>query len=608
MENQQGQLPFDIVPTHLAVKAMRDSGYRNAAYALAELVDNAVQAEATQIEILCGDEVVELDYRRRTRVKLIGVLDNGYGMDAEILRIALQFGNGLYLDPEFHTGIGRFGMGLPSSSVSQCKRVDVWSWRGGIESAFHTYIDLDDIESGQLREVPVPQPSAVPDLWIRVGQNFEDSGTLIVWSKVDRCMWKTSRAIIRNSELFMGRIYRRFIQHGQTAIRFVAFDLDHPNTLDEHYARPNDPGYLMEETSCPPPFDNEPMFMPYPSEEAYEITYVVSFRGQDHEVKMRFSVAKESAREGYNPGANPHGRHAAKNVGVSLMRADRELDLDAGWSDPSEPRDRWWGVEIDFPPALDDLFGVTNNKQSARNFSEMATLNLDSLLEEGQTFEQLKAEMEEDEDPRLPLLEITQRIESNISVMRRLLRAQTSGTSRRRKRHGHKSSPQAIATEATKKRKEDGYFGESDKEEELPDEERKGQVKESLVKEGIPEENAEELAATTVYDGLKYIFDVADLEGPAFFTVQSRGGVINVLLNSNHPAYERLVEVLEEEVESEDQDTLKSRLRRARDGLELLLMAWARYEDEQPYGQLREKAENTRWDWGRVAKDFLRQD
>ena len=30
----------DIVPTHLVVKAMRDSGYKNAAYAIAELMDN----------------------------------------------------------------------------------------------------------------------------------------------------------------------------------------------------------------------------------------------------------------------------------------------------------------------------------------------------------------------------------------------------------------------------------------------------------------------------------------------------------------------------------------------------------------------------------------
>lgn len=32
-----------IVPPNLVVKAMRDNGYKNAAYAIAELIDNSIQ-------------------------------------------------------------------------------------------------------------------------------------------------------------------------------------------------------------------------------------------------------------------------------------------------------------------------------------------------------------------------------------------------------------------------------------------------------------------------------------------------------------------------------------------------------------------------------------
>src|SRR5690606_6580509 len=202
-------------------------------------------------------------------------------------------------------------------------------------------------------------------------------GTLVVWSQIDRCMWKTANAVIRNSEFLMGRIYRRFISSGRTQIRFAAFNIGDPvGTLEAHFAMPNDPIYLMEGTSCPAPFRDRAMFMPYPDANSYEWRPTIRFRGEDHQVAVRFTIATEEAREGYNPGAKPHGKHAAKNVGVSIMRADRELDLDAGWSDPSEPRDRWWGVELDLPPALDDLFGVTNNKQSARNFSDLANYTL----------------------------------------------------------------------------------------------------------------------------------------------------------------------------------------------------------------------------------------
>ena len=42
-----------IIPPELAVKAMRDSGYRNTAYALAELIDNSIQADASEVELIC---------------------------------------------------------------------------------------------------------------------------------------------------------------------------------------------------------------------------------------------------------------------------------------------------------------------------------------------------------------------------------------------------------------------------------------------------------------------------------------------------------------------------------------------------------------------------
>ena len=144
----------EIVPPHLVVKAMRDSGYRNAAYAIAELIDNAIQAGATRVELLCGEKKEFRRQRQRDQVNQIAVLDNGSGMDADVLRIALQFGNGTRLNDR--SGIGRFGMGLPNSSISQARRVDVWSWQNGPENAIHTYLDVDEITSGHLTQVPEP--------------------------------------------------------------------------------------------------------------------------------------------------------------------------------------------------------------------------------------------------------------------------------------------------------------------------------------------------------------------------------------------------------------------------------------------------------------------
>ncbi len=481
--------PHDIVPAHLAVQAMRDNGYKNAAYAIAELMDNAIQADATQVELLCGERKQLVGQRRRSRIEQIAVLDNGCGMDATVLRLALQFGNGTYLDEDKHTGIGRFGMGLPSSSISQCQRVDVWSWQNGVENALYTYLDLEEIKRRHMTEVPEPIAKPIPIMWTKVGQNFGQGGTLVVWSKIDRCIWRTGKAIIDNSELLIGRMYRKFLNDDRVKIRMMAFDLENFKILTEKSALANDPGYLMEKTSCPKPFDNTSMFNPWEETPGtYEATFPIKFKGKEHEVKVRFSYAKEESRQvspekpNVNPGSLPHGKHAAKNVGISIVRAGRELELDQTLVNNYDPTERWWGVEVEFPPALDDLFGVTNNKQSARNFSEILQLDIKSLLENGKISTQIEEEMRQEEDPKLPLLKMAKKIESQLSFIRGLLDKQTKGSRKNQKRHDtHK--PIKIATHVTQKRKNEGYKGKSDQDEKLPKEERKEAIQKTLTEE-----------------------------------------------------------------------------------------------------------------------------
>jgi hypothetical protein len=47
---------------------MRDNGYKNAAYAIAKLMDNSIQAGATQVELLCGEKKQQVGSRMRSRI------------------------------------------------------------------------------------------------------------------------------------------------------------------------------------------------------------------------------------------------------------------------------------------------------------------------------------------------------------------------------------------------------------------------------------------------------------------------------------------------------------------------------------------------------------
>jgi len=234
-------------------------------------------------------------------------------------------------------------------------------------------------------------------------------------------------------------------------------------------------------------------------------------------------------------------------------------------------------------------------------------VDLESLLRDGKTISQLKEEFQEDEDPRGPLLEVSQKIKSQLSIIRRLLAVQTKGTRTGSKRY-ESSAAEKVATAVTEERKKEGHQGASDKDELLPKEERQKVIEQTLTNEGIAETQAKQLAATTVDDGLKYTFAEADIETAAFFSVKPRGGAIIVTLNTSHPAYKNLVEILEEDVDGVDTEILRSRLTNSLEGLKLLLMAWARYEDEQPDGRRRQVAQDARVDWGRIARQFLERE
>ena len=97
----------------MTVQAMRDSRYRHPANAIAELIDNSIDARAYNVELLIQERQFRANTRNVWRVHKIAVLDDGHGMSAETLVQALRFG-GRQQTAATHR-IGKYGMGLPTS-------------------------------------------------------------------------------------------------------------------------------------------------------------------------------------------------------------------------------------------------------------------------------------------------------------------------------------------------------------------------------------------------------------------------------------------------------------------------------------------------------------
>jgi hypothetical protein len=598
---QNNNTDLEIIPPDLAVKAMRDSGYQNTAYALSELIDNAAQANAQLIEVFCIEMREQINTRERKRIKEIAVIDNGDGMDAEVLRMALQFGNGTHLKDR--DGIGRFGMGLPNASISQCRRIDVWSWQNGYKNSLHTYLDLDGIESGELRTVPVPTAKPIPEEWVMHSSAIAETGTLIIWSKFDehRLTWKSAKSTIDNVELLVGRMYRKFIHKGALQIRLVA--LESGTASVDKYAKANDPLYLISPSATPEPFNDIPMFQSWGETDQ---TYELAWDGANHKVTIRISWAKPATvpQDGTNRGDKPYGKHAAKNIGISIVRADRELSLDDSWAIGYDPTERWWGIEVDFPPALDEIFGVTNNKQSATAFTNMSQFDWKTEADPGESFLDFKQRLIADGDHRAYLLDIVQYIRDQLPKIRISLADQTKGMRSSTKRHDDIS----VEDRASTKFKERAEDHPTSQDKEVFDEQAKDTLIQDLVEnKKYSEQVADEMANAAEALGRRVLFLEKASESYAFFTIEYLPAITEIIVNSNHPASKALMLALDKEVTDQDNiPGLTLRIKNASDTLKMLFAAWARYEMEDFPN--RKKIADMRQDWGKLARDFLTDD
>jgi hypothetical protein len=400
--------------------------------------------------------------------------------------------------------------------------------------------------------------------------------------------------LLRNVELIIGRVYRYFINSGRATIRLAAYQEiggKHQNVVDD-LVRPNDPLSLLADTSAPSPFDTTPAFEPFGDPQIIKVGH----NGERHQVMITASICKIETRK--VGGSSPIGQHARKNVGVSVVRAKRELELNRSFEIPSEPRERWWGIEVSFEPGLDAIFGVTNNKQSATEFRKLSIE--DDAAAEDLSVAKYTDQLQQDNDPRLPIYEISRVIDTLLDTMRKQIARMREGERVKKSDQLDGSTAETIATRALRRRQEKlGQTGASDKDENAPAELRTAALTGEIQQEGVDPEIAREIAVDYVQRKIKFLFRHADFPGFSVFDVTSKAGVIIITINTKHPAHQHLFDLLREAEESVPESP-------ALQGLQLLLTAWARMEDEaSPERKI--ELEDMRGEWGRIARDFIRE-
>ena len=326
---------FSIVALDRFIQATRDSGYKGTVSSISELVDNSLQAGASWVRIRLDIEDSETEHPIVLRIS-----DNGRGMDAATLRQALRFGGSSRFNDR--SGLGRYGMGLPNSSFSQAQRVTVQTWTEP-DQVLSSYLDLDEIASGELTVVPEPVGSELPESAERA-----DSGTVVTWSRCDRLDNRRISTLTRKLLSALGRKFRHHLWRGVEL------------SVNGEAVRPFDPLYLSDDSVVTGA-------APFGEELVYEVAADPADPSRTGFVRVRFSelpVAEWSRLSNQEKRA----RGVAKGAGVSIVRAGREVDY--GWfflaGKRRENYDDWWRCEIAFEPVLDEAFGITHTKQQIR--------------------------------------------------------------------------------------------------------------------------------------------------------------------------------------------------------------------------------------------------
>ena len=209
--------------------------------AIADIVDNSIAAGATTVAI----EFFPI------KGEYISILDNGEGMDSDTLVSAMQYGSRNPNEERKDTDLGRFGLGLKTASLSQCKQLTVLSKKAGIIEGRRWDLDfVIEKETWALQVLDSNEMEKLPQ-YKRLCELKE--GTLVVWKNLDRM--KIGEI---NFEESMGRkmddvrahlalVYHRYLT-GERGINKVVI------TINNEAIEPVDPFFTKKSTK---PMDAE---------------------------------------------------------------------------------------------------------------------------------------------------------------------------------------------------------------------------------------------------------------------------------------------------------------------------------------------------------------
>lgn len=549
-----------------ALKSLRDSGYTLAA-ALGEVIDNSLEANANNIVVRLEEAQVRPGKKHIHRIVII---DDGLGMDTDILQHYPQVGfSTRYMRTDT---IGKYGVGAKLGALNYGRRIDVWSRTREEEYWQHVYFDLDETLEQEQRDedvgIEVPSPEPVPDDLVPLLPRR--SGTVVVWSKVDRLeegrRAPDAKALRVEVEKELSRMFRYFLRGGIgisiNGTKLLPYDplflmegTWADNVLTDYHSRNGktreggvqDEAQLIHKTHFPARRIVQELIEISGSTFTLTVTVypkeVIRQRG-----KGRDELAKK-LRIPDNEGA------------ISFVRLEREINytpVPRIFPLGIEGRDRFIGIEVAFTPELDEYFGVRNVKRGVEPHEELRKKIRDLLRK-------------------------------HISEAREQIENIWGKVSRETKEHRGEHTPVVVAVKEANRT--------------LPKSQAKGPSKteRNRILVALAEDIAgkDEKAQQEYQERIKdfpFVVESMDFPGDMFMDIEHLEGQVIIRINIRHRFYREMWEPLRSIAQmtpgSVSGDEAVRATRRAIEALTLLLIAYGKAESmnqnpRESYGELR---------------------
>jgi len=333
----------ELVPSaKRLVGSLRDIGY-DLSSAVADLIDNSIAAGATSVHV---------DMQFSGEDSWIRVADNGSGMSETRLIEAMRFGTRREYKPN---DLGKFGLGLKSASLSQCKRITV-ATRTAVSGPIRiAQWDLDHVQTTDRWEIRRPGVRGVrPEV---VTPLRERRGTVVFWERLDRIFRYRVHDGQRASDGFadaarevqghLEMLFHRFLEGSARRRRRLSIYLNSRKLVPwDPYAR------------------NEPQTYRLPAQ-----ALRLERDGRTHTLAVQpFVLPSEAAFSSsvaHRRAAGPKKWNAQQ--GFYFYRNDRMIQS-GGWNRLRAPDEhvKLARISIDFPVALDSEFELNVSKTQVR--------------------------------------------------------------------------------------------------------------------------------------------------------------------------------------------------------------------------------------------------